>query len=142
MKLQPVINVLIKHPDNKGNSKKIGTENIIQSLCYIQHQNGALFKLGHVKSRFLKILGFAHYKMASAHALGIIFSYYIPIIFSSSFRIYRCFKKDVENDHVTGTGESGWFLFIWKPQLILWRGWSMLMPRNCKLYMYKPHHSN
>ena len=49
--------------------------------------------------------------MASAHALGIIFSYYIPLIFSSSFRIYWCFKKDVENDHVTGTGESGWFLF-------------------------------
>ena len=25
--------------------------------------------------------------------------------------IARCFQRDVENDHVTGTGESGWFLF-------------------------------
>ena len=35
MKLQPVINVFIKHPDNKRNSKKNATEKTLVTLLHI-----------------------------------------------------------------------------------------------------------
>ena len=42
MKLQPVINVFIKHPDNKRNSKKNGTQKTLVTLLHITPESSPI----------------------------------------------------------------------------------------------------